>query len=106
MNQMQEIQESRDPKILPDVLDVLDDPPGGDRAEGGVRVSFEDLPTPSPDVVVVVLVHRGTAERRHSRRGPHPAHPLGVFGVTEGFRVRLMILHPFLFTLPATLPPS
>ena len=91
--------------ILPDVLDVLDDPPGGDRAEGGVRVRLEDLPT--PDVVVVVLVHRGTAERRHSRRGPHPT-LLGLFGVTEGFRVHLMISlhrHPF-FTLPATLPPS
>ena len=102
MNQMQQKQENQDPMILPDVLDVLDDPPGGDRAEGGVRVRLEDLPT--PDVVVVVLVHRGTAERRHSRRGPHPS--LGLFGVTEGFRVRLMISHPFLFTLPATLPPS
>ena len=90
--------------ILPDVLDVLDDPPCGDRAKGGVRVRLEDLPTPDVVlVVVVVLVHRGTAERRHSRRGPHPT--LGLFGVTEGFRVHLMILHP-LFTLPATLPPS
>ena len=68
--------------ILPDVLDVLDDPPCGDRAEGGVRVRLEDLPTPNL-FVVVVLVHRGTAERRHSRRGPHPT-LLGLFGVTEG----------------------
>ena len=92
MNQMQEIQESRDPKILPDVLDVLDDPPGGDRAEGGVRVRLEDLAPLDEDVVVclftvVVLVadgirRRSTTERRHSRQRPHPSSCWGHLGFT------------------------